>query len=936
MQRVLLALAFCVSGAAALLFQVLWFRQVALSLGNTVWAGSLVLASFMGGLALGNALAARWRGPAVAALKTYARLETVVALSGLVLVLLLPRLPSALAPALGSLAGTATLNAARLGISFVLMLVPTTAMGATLPVLVGGLARRAESFGFRLGSLYGWNTLGAMAGAVVGEAWLVGWLGLTRTGLAAAGLNLLAAAMALYLARGWNAEEADEDAGAGARGARTGARALVLAAMAALIGGCGLALEVVWFRFLTMYVAGTSLTFALMLAVVLGGIALGGLAAGQWMRRSPRAHRWTPLLCAAAGGATTLSYAVFDDVREALGVQYTVWPGEILPLAAALMGPTCLLSGALFPLIGRSLRETSATPARAAGLLTLSNTTGAMVGALVGGFALLPGLGVERSLFAVSLAYAVAAAGLGLASGTTAGERRVLLPAGGLIAAVLALFPFGLMERVHVGRVATRHRAGMKLVQWKEGLTETSLLLRGELLGEPASHLLVTNGHPMSGTDFGAQRYMRLYVYWARAVHPGIRRAALISYGVGNTAAALVESPEIESIDVVDISRDIADLGRSLFPGGRSPLEDPRVRLHVEDGRFFLLTAARRYDLITSEPPPPRLAGVVGLYTREYFELVRDRLAEGGLITYWLPVHDLDRRSASSVIRGFCDAFPDCSLWTGHAFDWMLVGSRGGRRRVTDEEFSRQWRAEPTRSSLVSIGLDSPERLGALFQADALSLRAFVGDAPPLSDDSPGRILRQGLGDADFAFYRRWMAPGECRRRFETSAFLKELWPPALLARSGAFFDEQAMYERAPPGPGRKRGVDFARLAQALEQTDSWALPLTIAGTEPGDLAIAERAAARGQSSSLAEYLLGLGALSRRQFGRAADHFDRVAAAEPSFGELVFFRALSRCLAADGTAAAPLLAVAQGAADPDQRPFWASLADRCPVAAARH
>jgi predicted membrane-bound spermidine synthase len=926
--------AFVASGAAALLFQVLWFRQLALSLGNTVWAGSLVLASFMGGLALGNLLAARWRGGVQSSLRAYAWLEAVVALTGLGLVVILPRLPQALAPLLGGLDSSFLKNGTRLGVSSVLMLVPTTAMGATLPVLIAALARRRDSFGVSLGRLYGWNTLGAAAGALLGEAWLVPALGLTRSGVVAAGLDLVAASVAWSLARRGVAD-AEEQAPLPepALGPLLGPRILGLAGLAGLVGGCGLALEVIWFRFLTMYVAGTSLAFAVMLAVVLSGIALGGLVAAEWMTRAPGAHRWMAALGAGAALATTLSYATFPELRGLAGIEYTGAPLEIFSLALALMAPTCVLSGCLFPMIGRSLRDGLPTAGWAAGLLTLSNTLGATIGALLGGFVLLPRLGLERSIFAVSVVYALAALGLAALAGLPPARRALLIPGGALCALVLALFPFGLMERVYVRGLANRH-PDLRLVQYREGLTETSMLLSGELLGQPSHHLLVTNGHPMSSTKFTAQRYMRLYVYWALAVHPEVRRAALISYGVGNTAAALVESPGIESIDVVDISRDIVDLGRSIFPG-RTPLADPRVTLHIEDGRFFLLTTRKRFDLITSEPPPPRLAGVANLYTREYFALVKQALAEGGLVTYWLPMHDLGRASAAPIVRGFCEVFRDCSLWTGAGLDWMLVGSHGSRPRASEEAFGRQWRQEPTASALRSIGLDSPERLGALFQADAQELLQFMGSAPPFSDDFP-RIVERGPTNGDVAAYRDWMAPEACRSRFERSALIREIWPSGLRERSLPYFGEQAMYAEHQFAPDAgKPGVDFARLARALLETDAVALPLVLVGSEPEELAIAERAAASGRRDPLVDYYLGLGALSRREFGRAADLFDGVAAAEPGFQELVFLRALSRCLAGDGPRASVHLAAAQQrAADEEARQFWATLAEDCGAAAA--
>ena len=159
---------------------------------------------------------------------------------------------------------------------------------------------------------------------------------------------------------------------------------------------------------------------------------------------------------------------------------------------------------------------------------------------------------------------------------------------------------------------------------------------------------------------------MKLYVYWPMAVHPGptSRAADLLRRGQHREGDDRLE--RLETIDVVDISRDVArHEPRRLSERADNPLRDPRVRLHVEDGRYFLQTTDRRFDLITAEPPPPQSAGTVNLYTREYFQLLRDRLAEGGIVAYWLPLHALSDVSARAILAAFCDVFEDCSLWNG-------------------------------------------------------------------------------------------------------------------------------------------------------------------------------------------------------------------------------------------------------------------------------
>ena len=285
-----LSAVFFISGTAALIFETLWLRQAGLAVGNGVWATSLVLASFMGGLALGNALAGRYGERVARPIVAYAVLEVLIAASGFALVLALPHLGDVLAPLFRPLLDRPLLlNPLRLTIAFALLLLPATAMGATLPIMVKALFTHDPHFGRVLGRLYGWNTLGAVAGALAGEAFLIGRLGILGTGLTAASLDLIAAvgavAVSMHLVAGKRADASETAASQDPVGAAApGALKLSLAtkrvlAAAFLSGSLLLALEVVWFRFLGMFVNDTSAVQAVILAVVLLGIGLGGLVA---------------------------------------------------------------------------------------------------------------------------------------------------------------------------------------------------------------------------------------------------------------------------------------------------------------------------------------------------------------------------------------------------------------------------------------------------------------------------------------------------------------------------------------------------------------------------------------------------------------------------------------------------------------------------------
>ena len=831
------AVFFC-SGAAALLFETLWFRQTGLVLGNTVWASALVTAAFMAGLALGNLFAIRLGWRLARPLRVFAVLELVVALTGAGLVLALPRISGVLAPLLARLQGTAAIDAARVLGTFALLVVPASAMGATLPVLARSLGARDPNFGRLLGRLYGWNTLGAVAGALAGEWFLIRLLGVAGTGGVAAGLDLVAAGGAWLLDRRQAAlpPAASADSTGHSRAAR-------LAAAAFLAGALLLALEVVWFRFLLMFMWATTGTFAVMLAVVLLGIGSGGLLASAWLGRRPGDARHAGLLAAAAGIATVASFGLFDRALPPPTTATLVGFGETLRVALWLMLPVCTFSGALFAFLGHCLRAEAGEDTRAAGLLTLANTVGAMLGSLLAGFVLLPFVGVETSIFVLACGYA------GVAALAAPPGRRLRLAAFGLLAVALALFPFGAMSERHVRYLESpwQKSEGYRVAAVKEGLTETVFLLRKDALGQPLTWRLLTNGMGMSTTDYRARRYMGLFVWLPVALHPEPRSALVISYGLGNTARALCATTEIERIDVVDVSLDVLSMAPLVWPGPlENPLRDPRVRVHVEDGRFFLLTSRDRYDLITGEPPPPKSAGIGALYSREYFGLMRARLAEGGIASYWLPVLHLDPREAFAVARAFCDVFEDCSLWTGFGHEWMLVGTRSASGPASASRFARQWEDPRVAPRLRAAGFASPALLGATFLADAAQIGALTRGLPPLVDDYPYRLDPRRPGAHPSPAYAQLMETGQTRQRFAQSALVRRLWPPEWVAATLDAFATQTVLNRhswsteylVPQG-------DLRDLETALA-TGNETLALWMLATSVEEQELAARAAAEG------------------------------------------------------------------------------------------
>ena len=892
MLAAVLSVAFFFSGAAGLIFQVVWFHRAGLVFGSSVWAVTIVLSSFMGGLALGNALTGRYASRVNRPLVVYAQLEALVAISGLAVTVLLPQLANILRPLTRAASESIwTINVIRLVAAFGVLVVPATAMGATFPVLVGAAGGGHDRFGVALGRLYGWNTLGAVLGVVTAELILVDRFGVAGTAMTAAALNGIAAALAISslglakarpLQRGFGSRARPSGRPITKDSAASASSAFPLRSFlvcAFLSGMALLALEVVWFRFLTMYVLSTTLAASLMLAVVLAGIAVGGLVGSVWSTRaSERAAAVVALLAACA---VIASYSAFQSLTS--GTQVGDWR-RILWFACVLTAPTSLLSGLFFTLIGSGIRRAVEQDTRAAAWLTVANTSGALFGAPLAGFVLLPFIGMESTFFLLAIFYAVIGIFIAASLGIGASIRRWPV-AIGTVAAALAfvLFPFGAMKDRYFLRAAAAYADdGSQIVATHEGRSETIFLMQQQWMGQPVYNRLVTNGFSMTGTAVPGMRYMRYFAYWPMLMHNGpIRHALIVCYGVGVTAGAVLDIPALESLDIAEISRDVVAMSDVIYAGGRHPLHDPRVRLHLEDGRYFLGSTDEKFDLITGEPPPPRTPGAVNLYTREYFQSIYDRLAEGGITTYWLPVARPEPGTdVDTILRAFCDVFTDCSLWNATPFDLMMVGTKHATGPVSDEQMRAPWQTPGLQAHLREVGFERPEQIGATFVGDSTFARELAAAAPALTDDFPHRLVpvpsRPSLSAPSYAIdraqserFQRVIDPARGHDAFLSSSFVRGLWPPDMIEQSAPFFTWQRLINRNF-WEGGKPLMQIEDLHAALTQTTLRTLPLWILGSDDVKEEIAERSTTKNAET---EYARGLRALAGRDYDGAAAAF---------------------------------------------------------------
>ncbi|OLA96903.1 MAG: hypothetical protein AUH19_05860 [Verrucomicrobia bacterium 13_2_20CM_55_10] len=863
------------SGIGALIFETLWLRLSGLAFGNSVWAAALILSSFMAGLALGNALAAslrirRWRS-----LHLYAVLEGLVAVFGCTIVFGLPVLGDWMRPVWQTLwSYQPTLLALRFIVSFLILLVPTTAMGLTLPVIIEDPALRQTNFGRVMGFLYGSNTLGAVVGALLGEAYLIGAFGLRGTGLFAGLASCVAAAMALLLARSSGDMSLHSKFPLRLDASYRAPWRLLLVSFGT---GCILlCLEVVWFRFLRLYVASSPTTFAIMLAVVLAGIGFGGIVAGVIHRGSGRLNDLLPVLLLLAAIAALLSYLLFPErlAQTRTGVFDLSWRVVAL-LSLALMFPVAFLSGILFPSLVASVQVSVGDRMNSTGITTLFNTTGAAAGPLLASFVLLPGVGYQWSLLLCTAGYlllsVMASERSSWSVSQPVGRLTIALCAGAIL--LMAILPYHRAEShfSHASRPYEIDEHGNVLahvVKRIEGTSDTLQLLRRDLFGEPYYYRLLTNDFSMSATNPRNQRYMRLFAYLPLAFRPESEDVLLLCYGCGVTADALLHGPNVKRMDAVDISKEVFALA-NFYSGINysNPLRDPRVHAVVQDGRFFLQASPQQYDIISGEPPPPKVMGAVNLYTSEFFRLMHSRLKEGGIATFWLPINQLKVDEAKTILRAFHDAFANASVWASADQDWIMMGIKGSGRKVKEEEIRQLWSQSGSGGDLRQIGIEVPQQLAALFVMDAEGIDQITHDVAPLTDCYPKRLTDEPWDEeAGHRFALMYLAAPSALQRFLHSSLAATIWPETLNKSLESFFIlRQTRYLSEMIGSNKLAELDLYLRHSQLRMP-----VLEVLGSDGFRLAIAEGVAKRSLTPPL-EIMPDLvaGALAQRDIGGA-------------------------------------------------------------------
>jgi spermidine synthase len=745
--------AYTCSGVAALVYEVTWSRLFALSMGHSIAAASSVLAAFMGGLSagafLGGHLAARVRPRQ--ALHGYALLELAVLAAAGVMPWALGATTPLLQWAYHNGDPGLLFPLVRLTSSLLLLLVPTLALGATLPMAARWFAREGPRARRTTGALYAANTAGAAVGAFTAGFLLLPAIGLRGTTYV--GLSLTSTAIAAVL---WLARTADDSDTPHPRTMRVAAGSIRETPeqpwlAAAVVGATGLATftyEVAWMRVFAAIIGPSTYAFAATISVFIAGLAAGsavGAAATRRLRR-PELAITLSLVAAAVTASRASSYA--GSSLPARAVRAVA--GEVLPfnhvllqqglLVAMLILPTAFALGLLFPLAIDLAGGSSGSAAKRIGVVCGVNTLGAVVGALGAGFAAIPLFGLQRTLEIGTVVLIGAAVLVSMRAGLSARQRASGLGAAAAAAAMLAwsapwdreLIASGVYQHVFTpGRVSVDAGAAVlkagTLLYYREGPSGTVSVKR---LNGTLS--LAIDGKVDASTS-GDMLTQKALAHLPLLLHPDPTRVAIIGLGSGVTLASALTHP-VTAVDVVEISPEVVEASRYFAAENRSALASPRTRLILGDGRSHLLLSDAAYDVIISEPSNPWVAGVASLFTREFLEAARSRLASGGVLCQWAHTYKISDADLRSIVATFASVFPDGTMWLVGDGDLLLVGSTAPLDGQL-ANIERRWARPEVAADLAGVSAHGPFAFLSMFIGGPTHLRAYSSGAVVQTDD---------------------------------------------------------------------------------------------------------------------------------------------------------------------------------------------------------
>ena len=765
-----------VSGAAGLIYEVVWARYLSLFLGITTYAHTAVLTAFMVGLAAGSYFIGRQSSKITRPLRLYGWLEIGIGLYAAItpwLVLFLQSIYTQLTPALGLTGLLAQLT--RFFLAFLGLLIPTFFMGGTLPLLIQGLTQQRDQLTQNTGRLYGINTFGAALGSFLAGYILLPTLGMRNTIFFTVGLNVGVGLLILYLYKPVKHPLPTRDAKAKTKQqssqpiqlTTTQSRLLIIAF--ALSGFAALIYEVAWIRALTLVIGSSVYAFSTTLATYLAGIGLGSLLYTRLAKKAEGSNRVLFNSKDANGRLRQIALLLFGIAFSAivgLGVMtllpkwflrayasglhnsFILFQAFIFLLCFAIMLLPTLIMGGMFPLIINLWSSQSQSVGQTVGSAYAANTVGTIGGAVAGGLLFLPNLGIQGSIYtAVAISSSIATILWFAASEKTRPFfRQLLAPLTAVGAILLAIWLLpgwnqSLMSSgvffnpdrwlTQEGTInSTLSQTERSTLYYKEGIDGIVSVVESG-----TQRLLVINGKTDASSKSDLPTQM-MVGHLPLLIHPNPQNTLVIGLGSGITAGSAATHSSISNLDVLEISPEVVTASSYFRSENNDVLNDPRLNLIVADARNFVIADTTPYDVIISEPSNPWISGISNLFTQEFFQMAAARLAPDGIMTQWVQTYSMSTEDLQTVLHTFHTVFPHVSIWMPLSGDLILVGSN--QPHNINYQRLQQLLAQPAiQTNLAQINMTTAADIMNLLVAQNDQLDLFLEDAKLNTDDRP-------------------------------------------------------------------------------------------------------------------------------------------------------------------------------------------------------
>ena len=685
----------------------------------------------------------------------------------------------------------------------VVLFIPTFLMGGTFPILVRSITRHSSELGIRVSLLYWVNTLGAVAGTLISGFVLLPAFGLRVTIASAVALNVVAGLIAVQIAKTTRAAQ-------GAKGSPADVTSYVpdlrprtpnfLFLLFAVVGSTAFAYEIAWTRLLAVTISSSTYAFTLMLATFLAGSVIGSALFHQFFAPSrkvsyatfSRTQTWTGI---AALSSLVLFHWIPAVIPVLLRATHQTFSGLVLAqfaTCALTVLPVAVIFGFNFPAVVVLLDRTagsSSSSSATVGKAYAANTLGAIAGALVTGFWLVPWLGSYRVIAVAAGVNLLLALALELRS-----PQRHMLPLTANLLCLLAVFVIGsssflynrsllslsavLYGNSYQGHLTlTEIAATNDLLFMADGVNDSIAVFRSD-----DYVALRVNGKTDAST--GDARTQLLLGHLGAGLHPAPRRVLIIGFGSGMTASAVARYPDVERIDCVEIEPAVIRAAPYLQRLNRGVLSDPRLHVMFDDARNFLITSRDKYDLIISEPSNPWIAGIATLFTDEYYRAVNQRLAPGGIFVQWVQSYALAPADLRMIFATLSPHFPEVTLWCAGGPDLLLLG----RTDAAPLRFGRLrslWQEPALHTDFEALDIHQAEGLVAYYLLDDAAVRKLADGGLLNTDDhtlleyhAPRTVLTPGLFDTNHALIAQFRAtplpshlePSDAPRALEAGA----------------------------------------------------------------------------------------------------------------------------------------------------------------------